>query len=124
VAYEVASGGFLDHHVKTIRAVYRERRDTMLAALTREFPAGITWTKPQGGLFLWLTFPDWMDAADVLKAAIEQKVAFVPGASFFADGTGPHTARLNFSNATPERIEEGVRRLARCLAVLIASRQA
>jgi len=124
VAYEVASGGFLDHHVKTIRAVYRERRDTMLAALAREFPAGITWTKPQGGLFLWLTFPEWMDAADVLKAAIEQKVAFVPGASFFADGTGQHTARLNFSNATPERIDEGVRRLARCLAVLIARHQA
>jgi len=124
VAYEVASGGFLDHHVKTIRAVYRERRDTMLAALAREFPAGITWTKPQGGLFLWLTFPEWMDAADVLKAAIEQKVAFVPGASFFADGTGQHTARLNFSNATPERIDEGVCRLARCLAVLIARHQA
>ena len=124
VAYEVASGGFLDHHVKTIRAVYRERRDTMLAALAREFPAGITWTKPQGGLFLWLTFPDWMNAADVLKAAVEQKVAFVPGASFFADGTGQHTARLNFSNATPERIEEGVRRLARCLDVLISGHAA
>jgi 2-aminoadipate transaminase len=120
VAYEVASGGFLDHHVKEIRAIYRERRDTMLAALARDFPAGITWTKPQGGLFLWLTFPEWMNAADVLKAAIEQKVAFVPGESFFADGTGQNTARLNFSNATPERIGEGVRRLARCLEVLIA----
>jgi 2-aminoadipate transaminase len=120
VAYEVASGGFLDHHVKEIRAIYRDRRDTMLAALAREFPAGITWTKPQGGLFLWLTFPEWMNAADVLKAAIRQKVAFVPGESFFADGTGQNTARLNFSNAMPERIEEGVRRLARCLDVLIA----
>jgi 2-aminoadipate transaminase len=120
VAYEVATGGFLDHHVKEIRAIYRERRDTMLAALARDFPAGITWTKPQGGLFLWLTFPEWMNAADVLKAAIEQKVAFVPGESFFADGTGQNTARLNFSNATPERIGEGVRRLARCLEVLMA----
>jgi 2-aminoadipate transaminase len=120
VAYEVASGGFLDHHVKEIRTIYRERRDTMLAALAREFPAGITWTKPQGGLFLWLTFPEWLNAADVLKAAIQQKVAFVPGESFFADGTGQNTARLNFSNATPERIDEGVRRLARCLEVLIS----
>jgi len=120
VAYEVASGGFLDHHVKEIRAIYRERRDTMLAALARDFPAGITWTKPQGGLFLWLTFPEWLNAADVLKAAIQQKVAFVPGESFFADGTGQNTARLNFSNATPERIDEGVRRLARCLEVLIS----
>ena len=120
VAYEVASGGFLDHHVKAIRAIYRERRDTMLAALAREFPAGITWTKPQGGLFLWLTFPEWMNAADVLKAAIAQKVAFVPGESFFTDSTGRNTARLNFSNATPERIDEGVRRLAGCLNVLMA----
>ena len=120
VAYEVASGGFLDHHVKEIRAIYRERRDTMLAALARDFPAGITWTKPEGGLFLWLTFPEWLNAADVLKAAIQQKVAFVPGESFFADGTGQNTARLNFSNATPERIDEGVRRLARCLEVLIS----
>ena len=62
--------------------------------------------------------------ADVLRAAVEQKVAFVPGESFFADGTGQNIARLNFSNATPERIEEGVRRLARCLEILIARRQA
>jgi 2-aminoadipate transaminase len=62
--------------------------------------------------------------ADVLRVAVEQKVAFVPGESFFADGTGQNIARLNFSNATPERIEEGVRRLARCLEILIARRQA
>jgi 2-aminoadipate transaminase len=121
VAYEVASGGFLDQHVKTIRAVYRERRDTMLAALRRHFPPGITWTEPQGGLFLWLTFPAWMNANDVLRAAVEQKVAFVPGESFFADGTGQNTGRLNFSNATPDRIEEGVTRLARCLDALMAA---
>jgi 2-aminoadipate transaminase len=117
----VASDGFLDQHVKTIRAVYRERRDTMLAALGQHFPPGITWTKPQGGLFLWLTFPEWMNANDVLTAAVEQKVAFVPGESFFADGTGQNTARLNFSNATPERILEGVTRLARCLEILMAA---
>ena len=102
VAYEVASGGFLDQHVKTIRAVYRERRDTMLAALARTSRRGSRGPSPQGGLFLWLTFPAWMNANDVLKAAVEQKVAFVPGESFFADGTGQNTARLNFSNATPD----------------------
>ncbi|MCX6552449.1 MAG: PLP-dependent aminotransferase family protein [Acidobacteria bacterium] len=123
VAYEASRGGFLDQHVKMIRAVYRERRDTMLAALAQHFPKGISWTRPQGGLFLWLTFPEWMDAGKVLKAAVEQKVAFVPGTSFFADGTGHNTARLNFSNATPERIEEGVKRLARCLETLIESHQ-
>jgi DNA-binding transcriptional MocR family regulator len=122
VAHEVASGGFLDQHVKLIRAVYRERRDTMLRALRSHFPPGITWTEPQGGLFLWLTFPEWMDAGEVLTAAVKEKVAFVPGESFFADGTGRNTARLNFSNATPERIEDGVTRLARCLEKLIAAR--
>jgi len=123
-AYEVASGGFLNEHVKVIRSIYRERRDTMLAALERDFPPGITWTRPQGGLFLWLTFPEWMDAAEVLKAAVARKVAFVPGESFFTDGTGRNTARLNFSNATPERIREGVARLAECLRTLVAARPA
>jgi 2-aminoadipate transaminase len=122
-AFEVASGGFLNEHVKVIRAIYRERRDTMLAALERDFPSGITWTRPQGGLFLWLTLPEWMDAAEVLQAAVRKRVAFVPGESFFTDGTGRNTARLNFSNATPDRIREGVGRLADCLNSLIAARQ-
>lgn len=120
LAYEVAAGGFLDDHVKHIRAVYRERRDTMLSALERHFPEGVTWTRPMGGLFLWLTFPAHLDASEVLTKAVEQKVAFVPGQSFFADGSGKNTARLNFSNATPELIEEGIQRLARCLKTLLA----
>ena len=120
LAYEVASGEFFDQHVRQIRAVYRERRDVMLAALDRHFPEGITWTRPQGGLFLWLTFPEHMDAAEILKAAVEQKVAFVPGQSFHADGGGKNTARLNFSNARPDQIKEGVKRLARCLKNLLA----
>jgi 2-aminoadipate transaminase len=121
-AHEVATGGFLDQHVKLIRGIYRERRDTMLAALEREFPEGMTWTRPQGGLFLWLALPDWMNASDLLRDAIAQRVAFVPGESFFTDGSGQNTARLNFSNATPERIEEGVRRLAACLKTAMARR--
>jgi 2-aminoadipate transaminase len=120
LAYEVASHGFLDQHVRHIRAVYRERRDTMLAALEQYFPADVTWTRPQGGLFVWLTFPAHMNTADILKAAVEQKVAFVPGESFHADGGGQNTARLNFSNAAPDQIEEGVKRLARCLKNLLA----
>jgi 2-aminoadipate transaminase len=120
LAFEVASGGFLDEHVRHIRAVYRERRDAMLAALAAHFPEGVTWTRPKGGLFLWLTFPEAMNAAEVLKAAVAEKVAFVPGTSFHADGGGHNTARLNFSNATPTMIEEGIRRLARCLKALLA----
>ncbi len=119
LAYEVAKGGFLDQHIKLIRRTYRERRDTMLHALDTYFPEGVTWTRPQGGLFLWLRFPEDMDAADILRQAVLQKVAFVPGQPFFPDGSGKNTARMNFSNATPDRIDEGVRRLGVVLKSLM-----
>jgi 2-aminoadipate transaminase len=119
LAYEVAKDGFLEEHVRTIRSVYCERRDAMLRTLEQHFPEGVTWTHPKGGLFLWLTFPAQMDAADILKAAVEQKVAFVPGTSFHADGAGKNTARLNFSYAAPDVIEEGIKRLATCLKILL-----
>ena len=115
VAYEVARGGFLDRHIKVIRSVYRERRDTMLAAMDGYFPPEVDWTHPEGGLFLWGTLPESLRSTDVLKAAIEQKVAFVPGESFYPTGGGHNTMRLNFSNATPEKIMEGIARLGRVL---------
>jgi 2-aminoadipate transaminase len=115
VAYEVARGGFLDRHVKTIREVYKERRDVMLAAMDAYFPPGVDWTHPEGGLFLWGTLTEELNAADVLKAAIEQKVAFVPGAPFFPAGGGHNTMRLNFSYASKEKIMEGIARLGRVL---------
>jgi 2-aminoadipate transaminase len=112
VAYETARGGFLDRHVRATRAVYRERRDAMLRALESHFPSEVTWTRPQGGLFLWLTLPPGMDASTLLPEALRRKVAFVPGTSFFATGGGADTLRLNFSYCSPPVIEEGVRRLA------------
>ena len=115
VAYEVSHGGFLDRHTELIRRVYRERRDVMLAAMDRTFPPEVDWTQPQGGLFLWGTLPEGMRSSDVLQAAIEQKVAFVPGKPFYPDGGGENTLRMNFSNATPEKIQEGIFRLARVL---------
>lgn len=115
VAYEVAKDGFLDRHVKTIRQVYGERRDVMLAAMDAYFPPGVDWTHPAGGLFLWGTLPEDLNAADVLKVAIEQKVAFVPGAPFYPTGGGHNTMRINFSYATPEKIREGISRLGRVL---------
>lgn len=119
VAYEVAHGGFLDEHVKVIRRVYRERRDAMLAAMRECFPDGTTWTHPQGGLFLWVRFPEWLDAADVLRESVKEGVAFLSGAPFFFDRTNANTARFNFSNADPERIREGVRRIGVVLQRLI-----
>jgi 2-aminoadipate transaminase len=111
IAYEVARGGFLDEHVRMLRREYRVRRDAMLEALAASFPPEVTWTRPSGGLFLWLRFPEGVDAADVLREAITEKVAFVVGTAFHADGSGRHTARLNFSNSDPAKIREGIARL-------------
>lgn len=113
LAYEVARDGFIDEHVKTIRQVYRERRDVMLQALKEYFPEEVTWTHPQGGLFLWVTLPEGMDSQTLFKAAIEENVAFVPGDCFFpGECDGQRNFRLNFSNANPEKIREGIRRLS------------
>lgn len=111
VAYEVSRGGFLDHHIHTIREVYGARRDTMLQALEQHFPSQVLWTHPEGGLFLWVTLPDWMDAKDAFNIALKRKVAFVPGQPFFPHGEIKNCARLNFSNATPEEIRTGIARL-------------
>lgn len=119
VAYEVSKDGFLDRHIKKIQDVYRERRNVMLGAMDAHFPAGVEWTHPEGGLFLWGTMPEELDAAEVFKEAVKQKVAFVPGFSFFPLGGGHNTMRLNFSNATPERIQEGIARLGRALHEMI-----
>jgi 2-aminoadipate transaminase len=119
LAHQVASGGFIDRHVLRIREVYRRRRDLMLGCLERAFPdpaTGVRWTRPQGGLFLWVMLPDAIDTGEMLADAIEEKVAFVPGAAFHPLGGGTHAMRLNFSNATEPMIEEGVRRLARVIA--------
>lgn len=119
VAFEVAKGGFLDEHVKVIRATYKERRDTMLEMMDEMFPPEVHWTKPHGGMFLWGVLPEGMDAADVLKVALERKVAFVPGTAFHPNGGGVNTMRLNFSFSRPEVIREGITRLGITLKELL-----
>ena len=115
IAFEVARGGFLDRHVRLIREVYRERRNVMLQAMEDHFPKAVQWTRPQGGLFLWATLPEGMKSADVLQDAVVEKVAFVPGSPFFSKGGGENTMRLNFSNAPPAKIREGMARLGRVM---------
>lgn len=116
----VATRSF-DAQVARISKVYRERRDAMLASLARHMPEGVTFTRPEGGMFIWITLPAGMDGASLLARAVEtEKVAFVPGQAFHADGTGANTIRLSFSCASPETIEEGVLRIGR----LIRSAQA
>jgi 2-aminoadipate transaminase len=116
VAYEVARDNFLDEHIKLIRRVYGERRNVMLQSLEEYFPPDVSWTKPQGGLFLWVTLPEGMDAHQLFDAALKENVAFVPGDSFYSGNgfasEGRRHLRLNFSNAQPEQIREGIRRLA------------
>jgi 2-aminoadipate transaminase len=111
-AFEVANGGFLDEHVKLIRDVYRQRRDTMLDALEEHMPEEVNWTHPEGGLFLWATLPETIKTRDFFHKALDKNVAFVPGESFFAEGGGENTMRLNFSNAKPDMINEGIGRLS------------
>jgi len=116
VAYEVARDNFLDEHIKLIRRVYGERRNVMLHALEEYFPPEVTWTRPQGGLFLWVTLPEGMDCHRLFEAALKENVAFVAGDSFYAGNgyadEGRRHFRLNFSNAQPEQIREGIRRLS------------
>lgn len=111
----VARDGF-EVQIDKIKSTYRARRDAMLTALERHMPEGVSWVKPDGGMFVWVSLPKHMDGAELLAQSLKsEKVAFVPGRAFFADGSGGHTIRLSFSCATPEMIEEGIARLGRLL---------
>jgi 2-aminoadipate transaminase len=121
LVYEMVKDGFMDEHIQVIRKVYGERRDVMLAALKRYFPAECSWTHPEGGLFLWARVPEWIDTGEMLKEAVAAKVAYVPGSAFYAEAAcGRNTMRLNFSNAQPSQIEEGIRRLGDLLKIKIS----
>ncbi|WP_341204981.1 PLP-dependent aminotransferase family protein [uncultured Sulfitobacter sp.] len=105
-----------DSHIDTIRSAYRARRDTMLEALQAHMPEGVSWTKPEGGMFIWVTLPDTLDGADLLKQSLEsERVAFVPGHAFFADGSGRNTLRLSYSTSTEGKIAEGIERLGQLI---------
>ncbi len=115
VAHEVSRDGFLDRHIEKIIACYRERRSVMLDSLDEFMPAGVRWTHPMGGLFLWVTLPEALSATAIFPESIAEKVAFVPGESFFPTGGGQNTMRLNFSFSNPMQIATGIQRLARVI---------
>jgi 2-aminoadipate transaminase len=98
--------------VTTFTELYRDRANTMLSALAEEMPPGVSWTVPTGGLFVWMTVPDGVDTPDLLARAVQERVAYVPGDGFYATGEGRQQMRLNYSYPTPDRIREGVVRLA------------
>ena len=112
VAHAYLTGNDQSVHLERIRRAYGERFAVMDAALQAEMPPGYRWTKPEGGMFLWVTGPAELDGLKLLERAIKERVAFVPGRDFFPADAGSNYLRLNFSNSTPERIREGVRRLA------------
>jgi 2-aminoadipate transaminase len=120
LAYDICQRGLIRAHVRKIRPMYCERRDVMLTSMEKHFPEGITWTRPQGGLFLWVRMPDYLDATKLLDIAVEEKVAFVPGHAFYPSGNDGHCCmRLNFSYSAPEIIEEGIGRLGRAIKRLM-----
>ncbi len=110
---EVMKDGFLDRHVPTIRQLYKQQRDAMLAALEREMASlDVQWNRPDGGMFLWVRLPEGMDAIALLPEAVERNVAFVPGAAFYADAADPRTLRLSFVTASAQQIATGIAALA------------
>jgi 2-aminoadipate transaminase len=113
---EVMKDGFLDHHIPTIRALYKGQRDAMLAALAKDMPADVTWNSPDGGMFLWARLPEGMNAQDLLPKAVDKGVAFVPGAAFYNDHGDPRTMRLSFVTPDGDEIRKGVAALAAAIA--------
>ena len=107
--------GLLDKNLKKTIDLYRERRAQMIACFRKYMPEGVSWTEPQGGLFLFVTLPPFLDADEIFKKAIEKNVAFVAGSSFFCNNSGHNTMRLNFSFSNKEEIETGVRRLSQVI---------
>jgi len=111
----------LDAHIATIRAVYSAQRDLMLECIKKEFPPEVACTEPEGGMFLWVTLPEGCSSFDLFDLCIKEKVAFVPGGPFYVNGEGLRDMRLNFSNADPDHIVEGIARMGRAIKALLAN---
>ncbi|GGC75161.1 aminotransferase-like domain-containing protein [Undibacterium terreum] len=115
VVHEVIKDGFLNEHIPTIRDLYSKQCAAMLEALGKYFPEGVTWTRPEGGMFIWVTLPKHIDANQLLAQAIEQNVAFVPGGPFYANEAETNTLRLSFVTVPPAKINEGVEKLGKLI---------
>ncbi|MDR3479460.1 MAG: PLP-dependent aminotransferase family protein [Burkholderiaceae bacterium] len=116
VVHEVIKDGFLATHIPTIRKLYSDQCQAMLTALTEFFPSAVTWTKPEGGMFIWVTLPKHIDTSKLIDEAIAQHVAFVPGAPFYANDPERNTLRLSFVTVPPEKIRAGIATLGKLIA--------
>ncbi|MCX5977504.1 MAG: PLP-dependent aminotransferase family protein [Coprothermobacterota bacterium] len=115
IVLEFCKRGYLEPHVAHIRREYAKKRDAMLNAMDEFFPKEVKWTRPEGGMFLWVELPKGIDTTEMLRDALEVKVAYVGGTGFYPDGRGENCMRLNFSYSTPEINREGIRRLSECI---------
>jgi 2-aminoadipate transaminase len=123
VVNDICQRGILRQHVKRLRKGYRQRRDTILDALEEHWPQATSWTRPEGGLFIWARVPECINTQDFLEKAVAAKVAYVPGVAFYPYATGgANTMRLNFSNANEEQINEGIFRLGVALKKELAGK--
>ncbi len=122
IMVELMKQGILQKQISKIVDVYRDKRDFMIEMLEKYMPAldGLNWTHPAGGLFLWINTPENVDTVEMFEAAIEEKVAYVVGSAFYPNGGGNHSMRVNFSFATKEQIEEGIKRLAKVIEKVAA----
>ena len=119
VVYDVVKDGFLDQHIPTIRTLYGNQCQAMLDAMDQHFPKQVSWTRPEGGMFIWVTLPKRIDAMKLLDQAIAARVAFVPGAPFYATDPETNTLRLSFVTVPPERIREGIAILGQLIAAAL-----
>jgi 2-aminoadipate transaminase len=115
VVYEVIKDGFLKQHIPSIRQLYASQCGVMLAAMAKYFPPSVTWTKPEGGMFIWVTLPAHIDSKDLLAEAIANNIAFVPGAPFYANTPETNTFRLSFVTVSPEKINEGIEKIGKLI---------
>lgn len=116
ITFEFMQRGWLDPHIERIVSFYRHRRDTMIQAMQRYLPADVSWNTPEGGLFLWLKLPNGLDASMLFEKAVQKKVAYVPGACYYAKGGGESNLRLNFTACNEKQIETGIQRLSEAVA--------
>lgn len=121
IGYEYIHGGFLDDHIKKIRNLYKKKRDIMLESLKKYFPKKVTWTVPEGGMFIWITLPKGVDTRLMFQKALAKKVAYVTGDAFYPEGKNFNSMRLNFSYSDDETIKEGIKRLAEVIKEELAA---
>jgi len=121
IVYRYLTEYNVEKQLNKIREMYRRQRDLMIAMIKEYFPSGVTYTEPEGGMFLWVTLPNGLSAMDLFDVAIKENVTFVPGEAFYTNGGEKNTLRLNFSNSDEGKIEEGMRRLGKATGKLLKS---